>query len=123
MKTIIAGSRTITDYVTVRDAIFACDWWREITEVVSGGARGVDTLGELWATHEGIPWRRFKPNYPAYGRNFAPKMRNDEMAQYADALILVWDGKSGGSMDMLARAKRNGLRIYEHIVTEAEVAG
>jgi predicted Rossmann fold nucleotide-binding protein DprA/Smf involved in DNA uptake len=53
MKTIVAGSRSITDIQTVSDAVEQCGW--TITEIVSGGATGVDTLGENIANAYGIP--------------------------------------------------------------------
>jgi hypothetical protein len=131
MRVIIAGSRSITSYVAVLDAIAASGWRDEITEVVSGRARGVDLLGEHWANRRHIPVKPFPvtdEDYQTYGRYQAPKVRNARMAEYADALILVWDGVSGGSADMLRRAKAHGLRIHEHIVQstptgEQEVSG
>ena len=43
MKVIIAGSRNFTDYKVLQDAIKNSGF--KITEVVSGGAKGVDSLG------------------------------------------------------------------------------
>lgn len=57
MKTIIAGSRTIADYELLEQSIAECGW--QITEVVSGGASGVDALGEEWATRNSVPCVRF----------------------------------------------------------------
>lgn len=122
MKCIIAGSRTITDPIHVYYAILACGWIDEITEVVSGKAKGVDTLGEQWADMVGIPVKPFpvtQEDYRILGRWQAPKARNTRMAEYADALILVWDGISGGSRDMKEKAEARGLRIYEYIVGAA----
>lgn len=115
MKTIIAGSRSITNYQAVLDAIAASGWRDEITEVVSGRAIGVDTLGEQWADNNGIPKKPFpvtKQEYQLHGRYKAPKERNTRMADYGEALILVWDGVSGGSMDMLEKAQARGLRFF-----------
>jgi hypothetical protein len=60
MKIIIAGSRSMTDPSIVDDAIR--DSRFQITEVVSGGATGVDTLAEIWAEQKGIPVKRFPAN-------------------------------------------------------------
>ena len=54
MKIVIAGSRSITDYVALRRAIAQSDF--SIGEVVCGTARGVDTLGELWAAEHNVPF-------------------------------------------------------------------
>lgn len=121
MKCIIAGSRSITNYLTVANAVAKSGWADKITEVVSGQAIGVDTLGEHWAKSEGIPVKPFpvtKEDYRIYGRYQAPKIRNTRMAEYGDALIVVWDGESGGSKDMKEKAEARGLRVYSHIVTE-----
>lgn len=112
MRVIIAGSRTITSYLTVADAIKASGF--DITEVVSGGALGVDSIGEAWARGKQIPVQPFLPDYKTHGRYLAPKLRNQQMADYADALIAVWDGRSGGTRDMINRAEKCGLRVYVH---------
>lgn len=122
MKTIIAGSRSITDYESIKQAITSSRF--EITEVVSGTARGVDTLGERWAAENNVPVKRFPANWSAHGKAAGP-MRNQTMADYADALILVWDGRSRGSADMLARAVRGGLKVFvlEEGVAEIDATG
>lgn len=76
---------------------------------------GVDTLGKEWARLHEIPVKFFYADWNTHGKAAGP-IRNEEMASYADALILVWDGKSRGSGDMLQRAKAHELIIYEHIV-------
>lgn len=114
MKTIIAGSRWITDATVVYRAIDLAGF--NITEVVSGGARGVDTIGEMWAAYWGIP---IKP-FPAIWRDKdgqrdlqAGLKRNSAMARYADALIAVWDGRSPGTKHMIDQANYYGLKhIY-----------
>jgi hypothetical protein len=113
VKCIIAGSRTIRDYAIVAKAI--ADSGFEITIVVSGGAYGVDACGEEWASENGIPIMRFPAKWDAYG-NAAGPIRNEQMAKYADALILVWDGSSRGSTSMRRLAQQHSLKIHEHIV-------
>ena len=115
MKTIIAGGRNINDSSLVNKVVQESGI--EITEVVSGGAGGVDSLGERWAFDGEICVKRFSANWSRYGPSAGPR-RNREMAEYADALILVWDGKSRGSANMLAEAKKRNLMIYEFIVKE-----
>ena len=111
MILLIAGSRTVFPPPEVIDAagdglLFVLD---EVTEVVSGGAKGADLAGERWAHRRGIPVRRFLPDYANLGGYFAPKMRNREMARYLDGpsgagrAIILWDGLSGGAADMAIR--------------------
>jgi YspA, cpYpsA-related SLOG family len=105
MKTIIAGSRSITSYETLCAVMETCGV--VVTEVVSGTARGVDTLGERWAEERGIPVVRFPADW-SQGRG-AGFTRNERMAEYADACVVLWDGSSRGSVHMAKTAKRLGL--------------
>lgn len=109
MKTIIAGSRSITD----RDLVFGLikNSPIKITEVVEGEAAGVDVLGKEWAIENGVPFKPFPADWKRHGKKVAGFVRNQEMADYAEALILIWDGKSTGSMDMKKRAIKAGLVI------------
>lgn len=109
MKTIIAGSRSITNPIYVRRAAIDAGW--PITEVVCGRARGVDTLGEQWAKRAGVPVVPFIAEWDRYGKS-AGIMRNVAMANYADALIAIWDGKSTGTKHMIDIARRKGLKIF-----------
>lgn len=109
MKVIVAGSRTISDCAVVSKAIAASGF--EITEIVSGGARGVDLLGERYAREHGIPTKVFIAKWNDYGKA-AGGMRNRDMAEYAEALIAVWDGKSRGTQDMIDKAYRRDLKVY-----------
>lgn len=116
MKTIIAGSRDITDMNVVLAAINGISW--HITEVVSGGARGVDKLGEAWAQHHGIPIKQFlvtPQEWKTIGKS-AGHRRNRKMGDYAEALVAVWDGVSPGTKGMIEYARSKGLRVYVHRV-------
>ncbi len=113
MRTIIAGSRTITDQTEVDLAVKNSGF--TITSVLSGGAHGVDTLGEAWATANSIAYIVCEADWKTHGKAAGP-IRNSLMAASADALILVWDGKSRGSSDMLAKANARGLKVYIHLV-------
>jgi len=113
MRTIIAGSRSITDYATIESAVAESGF--QITEVISGGARGVDALGEEWAMRHQVPFRRFPADWDAHGKS-AGMIRNREMAEIAEALVLCWDGLSKGSKNMLKEAERRGLKIHVHYV-------
>ena len=116
MRLIIAGSREITDYELVANAIADSDFHPiEIDEVVSGTARGVDQLGEQWANLRGIPVKRFVPDWNKHGKAAGP-IRNQAMARYANALVLIWDGESRGSASMKREALKCGLKIHEHII-------
>lgn len=116
LVTVIAGSRTITDYETVQSAIAAAPF--EVAEVISGGADGVDTLGEEWAEQHDIPVQTVLPEeFEAEEANTGiPKylLRNKEMARRGEALIAVWNEESSGTKHMIECAKDNGLDIHTH---------
>lgn len=109
MKTIIAGSRDILDASLVSVAIGCASFG--VSEVVCGMASGVDTLGWLWAKEHDIPVKEFPANWSKYGKR-AGYLRNQEMANYADALIAVWDGRSVGTRHMIDIAKEKGLKTF-----------
>lgn len=109
MKTIIAGSRTINDPSLVEEAVRKSGF--KITEVLSGGARGIDRLAEAWARRSNLPVRCFPADWKRYGKR-AGFLRNEEMAEHAEALIAVWDGESLGTRHMIEVAERKGLKIW-----------
>lgn len=111
MKTIISGSREIFDYNEVLNTIQEIDF--RILEIVSGCACGVDQLGERYANEMGIPLVKFPADWNKYG-NYAGYKRNKEMAEYADALIAIWDGKSKGTKNMIDIATEKGLKVHVH---------
>jgi hypothetical protein len=116
MKLVIAGSRfaelSAADLARL-DAIHA---EHVVTEVISGGAKGVDQGGAAWAAARGIPVRVFKPDWARFGRGAGP-VRNREMAAYADA-VAVFPGGSG-TRNMLAEARRAGKRVFDFMESRA----
>ena len=127
MKVIIAGSRSILDFAIVRDAMHKAGFIRDdhahgISEIVSGKADGVDTLGEEFAEYYNLPVTPFPAlwadvNVPGAvikvrwnGDKYnvlAGFTRNVKMAEYADCAVIVWDGKSGGSRHMISVMKNS----------------
>jgi len=114
MKTVIAGSRTIRDYDVLEKAIQKSGF--RITEVVSGMAKGVDSLGLLWAKKHKIPVSEFHANWEEYGKS-AGMIRNAEMAEYADCAIVIHTN-SKGSLNMVERMRKLGKDVFEVILKE-----
>jgi len=115
MKLIIAGGRnyrlTPADYDRLAVLRDACDRAGDpITEVVSGCSVGVDTAGEDWAKRREIPVNPFPANWKKFGDSAGPR-RNEEMAKYADAVVLFPGGK--GTESMFHEAKKAGIRIFD----------
>ena len=105
MKVIIAGSRHMpfSMFHLIDEAVKKSNF--QVTEVVCGLARGADMFGGKWAVNNSIPVKTFPADWDEYGKAAGP-IRNQQMAEYADALIVfIWDG-SRGSKDMLMRMER-----------------
>jgi len=107
MKTAIVGSRNIND-VKLTAFLNAA----EISEVVSGGAVGIDTLAKLFAVEHGIKYVEFLPDYQRFKRS-APIIRNKEIVNYADRVVAFWDGKSKGTLSTIefARKQHKPVRV------------
>lgn len=111
MKTIIAGCRDFENYPLLKETV---DKFREsvaVTEIVSGGAAGADTLGEQYAKENRITLKVFPANWDKHGRAAGP-IRNKQMAEYADQLIAIWDGQSKGTENMIKTMKEVNKPVY-----------
>ena len=117
MRVLVAGTRSITDPVVLEAAIR--DSCFEITEVVCGDAPGIDTLASIWAKANKVPVTRFKEHWSRYGRT-SGAFRNQNMREYADALLAVWDGQSIATGNIIKMAKNQDLKtfIYLHKTME-----
>lgn len=114
MIVIIAGSRNVDDaLVYVKNAVSLAPF--SITEIVSGTAQGVDMAGEEYALSTNTKLTKFPADWERYGRS-AGSIRNMQMAQYADALIAIWDGESPGTKNMISCAEKFGLETFVYRV-------
>ena len=106
MKIIIAGSRCFDNKKMIFDFINKSKF--DITELVSGGAKGVDKIGEEWAKDKGIPIKQFIPHYSvdSFPDTNAPLLRNIDMANYAEGLIAIWINKSRGTEHMIKQMRK-----------------
>jgi predicted Rossmann fold nucleotide-binding protein DprA/Smf involved in DNA uptake len=109
MKVIIAGSRDIQNYSLIVDAVEESGF--SVTHVISGGASGVDQLGEQYAINLHLNLTIFEADWEQHGRSAGPR-RNKQMASEADALVAIWDGKSKGTKNMIELARKFGLKVY-----------
>lgn len=110
-KVVVAGGRYFNDYSLLErklDHLLANKLPH--VQIVSGGAKGADALGERYATERGLSVQRFPADWSSHGRAAGP-IRNRQMAQYADAVIVFWDGKSRGTQNMREEAQRLNLPL------------
>ena len=113
MKVIIAGGRNIDSWNEFSQAIKDSEF--DITEVIAGGARGVDAMAEKWAGLKNLPCTVIKADWDKLGKVAGPR-RNETMAKIGEALIAIWDGESPGTQHMITIAKRRGLNVFIHRV-------
>lgn len=106
MKVLICGSRGINP--DIEDVVNRAGF--EVTEVITGGARGVDKAAELWAKSKGIPCTVYLPDWDQFGKS-AGMRRNIEMVLAADAVIAVWDMQSKGTKHSIDYAKKIGKEV------------
>lgn len=111
-KLVVAGSRSFAD----EGRLFA-DLDRLLArrlpavEIVTGGCpSGADAIGARYARARGLPLRVFPARWAKLGRAAGP-VRNEEMALYADGVIVYWDGESRGSKSMINSAVAHGVRV------------
>ena len=115
MNLIIAGSRDFQDYKGLSRVLKELKVLnqKELT-IISGGARGADSIGEQWATDHDIPLIIMPARWDLYGKS-AGYRRNVEMAKQATHLVACWNGHSRGTRHMLDIAKDRGLKVYTYL--------
>ncbi|MGN1194143.1 MAG: SLOG family protein [Acutalibacteraceae bacterium] len=104
MKVAVIGSRTwkinnLGDYLP-----------ENVTEIISGGASGVDTCAREYAKRNLIKLTEFLPDYGKYGRA-APLRRNIEIIENADLVLAFWDGSSHGTGFVIQNCRKKGVPI------------
>ncbi len=104
MKVAIIGSRNLTiknlkKYIP-----------ENTTEIVSGGAKGIDTCAREFAINNKIKFKEILPQYNKYGKT-APLKRNIEIIDYADIVIAFWDGESRGTKFVIDKCIEKGKKI------------
>lgn len=110
MKVAVIGSRGLDVDEKTIEGLLPC----YTTEIVSGGAKGIDACAKAYARARGIPIREFWPDYDRYGRA-APIKRNEQIVDYADYVVAIWDCKSKGTKNVidLCRKISKPVTVYE----------
>ncbi len=107
-RVIIAGCRYYNNYEQAKAFIdFCLSDIREKNEIIiiSGKARGADTLGERYAKENGFKLEIYPADWEKYGKSAGP-IRNRQMAEASDYVICFWDKKSRGTKSMIDFAQK-----------------
>lgn len=109
MRLLICGSRTLGSYQLIDEAIKESGF--KPTEVITGGAYGVDYWANLWAKENGIDQVIMPANWKRDGKAAGP-IRNKKMVQRADAILAIWDGKSKGTQHAIHCAAKEQMLLF-----------
>ena len=115
-RVIVAGGVHFNDYETLKNTLddHISNSSKEEIEIVSGHAKGADSLGERYAKEHGIKCIVFPADWKKYGRAAGP-IRNKQMLEYAmkqqASLIAFWNGESKGTKNMISIAEKAGIEV------------
>ena len=109
----VIGSRNLS----VRDLeLYIPD---EADEIVSGGARGIDSCARVYAKAHGIKLTEFLPEYGKYGKS-APLKRNIQIINYADEVVAIWDGVSRGTKFVIDKCREMGVPVKVYMQNDGK---
>ena len=115
MKVAVIGSRGLdVDEKTIEGLLP-----RYFTEIVSGGAKGIDACAKAYALAYGVPIKEFLPDYDRYGRA-APIKRNEQIINYADCVVAIWDGRSKGTKNVIDLCRKIGKSVTVYEISEVD---
>lgn len=111
MTIAIVGSRTFNDYSLLERYMDTLCKGRDFTAVVSGGARGADSLGARWAMERGLELIELKADWKKYGRS-AGFRRNHDIINTCDECVAFWDGQSHGTKHDIDLCNEQGKKVH-----------
>ena len=107
MKIAVIGSRDFEDYALLESKLNTLE---NITSIISGGAKGADSLAEQYALQHSIDVVVIKPDWKRYNRG-AGLVRNKEIVDMADLVVAFWNGKSKGTLDVIEYSKKQTVKL------------
>ncbi len=122
MKIAVVGSRSFDDYEFLKKIlnyhtstlVYPC------VQIISGGARGADTLAKQYATEHGLDIQEFIPDWDTHGKS-AGYLRNEQIVDACDELVAFFDGKSRGTGHSVELAENAGKPVYKYWPPEPDI--
>ena len=90
---------------------------KETTEIISGGARGIDACARVYALRYGLKLTEYLPEYSRYGRG-APLKRNITIIENSDFVLAFWDGTSPATKYVIENCKKRNIPVEIHVLTK-----
>ena len=112
LKLAVVGSRGFKDYECLKNTLDSIHNKIPITEIISGGAKGADSLAEKWAIENEVPTTIIYPEWELYGKS-AGFIRNREIISLCDRVVAFWDGESKGTQHSFKLAKEQNKKILK----------
>jgi len=116
LKLAVVGSRDFNDYEFLKKMLD----FHPCTRIISGGARGADTLAKRYAVERGISIKEFLPNWDVHGKS-AGYRRNEQIVKACDELVAFWDGISRGTKHSIDIAESAGKPIHAYWPPEIDI--
>ena len=113
-RIVVAGCRDYDNYEEAKQYIDQCiSRIRNTNKIIilSGCAKGADSIGERYALENGFEIERYPAEWKSYGKKAGP-IRNKKMAEACDIVICFWDGQSRGTKSMISCAEKLGKTVY-----------
>lgn len=107
VKLAVVGSRNFNDYP------FLCEKLKQfdISEIISGGAKGADALAKQYAKENSIPYRAFLPDWENYGKS-AGFRRNVLIINESNEVVAFWNGESKGTKHSIELAEKQNKKVH-----------
>ena len=121
MKLLITGSRNFDDAIAINEVIKNVEKLqrKKITMLLHGGAKGADTLAQMWAEENKIPTLILKPDYEKHNGKVAPLLRNIELVKLADCTLALYSkNRTGGTWYTSQKTIESGKPLYEYLTSK-----
>ena len=117
MRVAVVGSRFFTDYDYVKSSLDKISEVDKITVIVSGGARGADSLGERYARENGIEFVLFAADWNKHGKAAGP-IRNKQLIEEGKPDLVVAFNPGKGTRNTIIHAEQNNIDVDTHYITD-----
>lgn len=116
MKLAVVGSRTFTDFEFMKQILD----YHPCTHIISGGAKGADTLAKRYAAEKGISMKEFPADWNTHGKS-AGYIRNKQIVDACDEVVAFWDGESKGTKHTMTLAEEAGKPVHKYWPEEPDI--